>query len=86
LEREVSAQTTIWVELRKQFELAKLDERRDQDSLIILDEATLPMKSSNPRMMVYGFLGLLFGIGSSILTVLVREQLSPLRGENVEHN
>jgi len=83
LQREVSAQTSIWVELRRQLELAKIDENKELVSIFILDDAAVPVKPSAPRRLVISCLALFFGGAFAVLLVLVREQLRSEKGRNL---
>jgi len=83
LQREVSAQTSIWVELRRQLELAKIDENKELVSIFILDDASVPVKPSAPRRLLISCLALFFGGAFAVLLVLVREQLWSEKGRNL---
>ena len=49
LEREVQMNSTIFVELKKQYELAKLDEIKNSTVVNILDRASTPIHKSRPN-------------------------------------
>jgi uncharacterized protein involved in exopolysaccharide biosynthesis len=49
LEREVQMNSTIFVELKKQYELAKLDEIKNTTVVNILDRASTPIRKSRPK-------------------------------------
>lgn len=75
LEREVSAQTSIWVELRRQLEMAKIEENKQTESVNILDQAEIPVRPSSPRRVLASGLAGFFALAFGILVVLVRVQL-----------
>src|SRR6185369_1236617 len=47
--REMKSQETIFEQLTKQYELAKLNEAKDSSSLQVLDEAVIPLQKSKPK-------------------------------------
>lgn len=61
LKREVEAQTTVWAELRKQYELALVDEDKSTVSLDILDHAQVPVRPVAPRRIFLVVLGGILG-------------------------
>ncbi len=67
LQREVDAQTSIWIELRRQLELTKIDEHKELESVNVLDHAAVPLRSSSPRRLIVasiaGMLGLMLAAG-----------------------
>ena len=77
LRREVTAQTSIWVELRRQLEVAKIDESKEMVSVFVLDSASVPFRPSGPRRILVSGLALFFGASLGVLVALVREQLAP---------
>ncbi len=83
LEREVQAQTSIWVDLRRQLELAKFDEHKQSVSLEILDRANVPVVRSSPKRKLNGLLGGVIGGVLAFLTVLVRAQIGSFRAGDV---
>lgn len=50
LAREVAAQTSIWVELRRQVELARIEANKQMVSVTVLDSAAPPVKPTSPGM------------------------------------
>jgi len=73
LVREVEAKTAIWTELRRQLEIARIDEEKSIVTLTILDYATPPVKKSGPFVSLYFAVGLLLGLIVSFLVVLTLE-------------
>ena len=84
LQREVSAQTSIWVELRRQLEMAKIDEHKELLSIFVLDDAYPPVRPSSPRKVLAAGLALFFGGAISLFFVLVREQLRSRKGQKLD--
>lgn len=80
LAREVQAQTTVWIELRRQLELTKIDQNKSAMSITILDEATPPVKKSGPRHSFNGLAGLVFGMVFSLLVLFALEVRIALLG------
>jgi tyrosine-protein kinase Etk/Wzc len=60
--REVQVNSTVFVELKKQYELAKLDEIKNITIVNVLDSAVVPVKKERPRRLVNSVLSLLFTI------------------------
>ena len=78
LRREVEAQTTVWVELRKQYELARLEENKSSVSIDVLDQASVPYRPVAPRraflVVVWAFLGGVVGILVVFYRLVVRRR------------
>jgi uncharacterized protein involved in exopolysaccharide biosynthesis len=73
LERDVRVQSTLWVELKRQLEIEKLDEHRDTVQIEVLDRAEPPLERSAPRRGLIILLGALLGCVLTGTVVLVRE-------------
>jgi len=72
--REVEVAQRIFLELKAQFEMARIDQARDVPLVIILDEATPPVRKHGPRrgrLLVSAFI--LCGLAASLL-VLIRAE------------
>jgi uncharacterized protein involved in exopolysaccharide biosynthesis len=71
LRREVDAQNALWIELKRQLEIARLDEQNQMLSLDILDRADLPTRPSSPRRgqiaAMAGMAGLAVGLAISLV-------------------
>lgn len=61
LQREVEAQTGIWLELKRQLEIARLDEHKQLVSIDVLDPAISPIRRSSPRRGSLALFGAVFG-------------------------
>jgi uncharacterized protein involved in exopolysaccharide biosynthesis len=79
IERVVMAQNTVWVELRRQLELAKIDENKNMVTIDVLDWATTPVKRASPRRKFILAVGVLLGLVGSALFLLLRTQWSVYR-------
>jgi len=76
LAREVETQTALWIELRRQYELVKIEEQGDPVSVNILDWATPPPRRSWPRLEILIPVGMLIGLVAALLVVIVVEQVA----------
>jgi uncharacterized protein involved in exopolysaccharide biosynthesis len=66
LQREVTVKSTIFVELKKQRELAEIEEIKNVSIVNVLDHARAPVKKSRPRRAMNSLIGVLLAlIGSS---------------------
>ncbi len=74
LARQVQALTSIWTELRRQLELARIDEQKESVSVDVLDYATIPVFRSKPDRISIILLGTLFGLMLGSFAVLMRQQ------------
>jgi uncharacterized protein involved in exopolysaccharide biosynthesis len=61
LAREVQAYSQTWLELRSQYELARIEENKDLSSLSILDRAKPPVFRSRPRRLPMIMAGAIIG-------------------------
>ena len=73
LSRQVEAQTLIWSELKRQLELARIEENRSTTSLDVLDRAAVPQIPSSPRKKLIVILALLAGATAAAFLVLLRD-------------
>jgi len=77
LEREVEAATTVWVELRRQVELSKLEHQKNLSSIDVLDSAIPPTRPLKPNAVLDILLGACLGFSGAALRTFVRQL--PLR-------
>jgi uncharacterized protein involved in exopolysaccharide biosynthesis len=61
LQREVRVQEAVWTELRRQLELASIEENRNLVSVDVLDPATPPIRHSSPKKVLLAIAGALIG-------------------------
>lgn len=77
LSREVQVQSALWTELKRQLEVAKIDEHKDVMAIDVLDTAKIPFVRSAPNRTLIAFCGAVLGFILGCLWVLVRKR-SPL--------
>jgi len=76
--REVKYHEALFEMLSKQYESARLDESRDAPVLQVLDPASYPDMKSAPKRMYIMLGGLIFGLITGCVWVLVRDPLLKL--------
>ncbi len=83
LERELRAQETIWVELKRQYELVKIEENRETLTVDVLDRALLPLGPSGPGLIIFlifggivGFIVALVVLGGRWLRQDIRQRMA----------
>jgi len=74
LEREVQAETSLWIELRRQLELARIEAARDPETVTILDHAQPPVRRSSPNRALFAAVGLAASLVLAVGFVLVRNR------------
>lgn len=79
LAREVQAQTTLWIELRRQLEVARIGELNESELVSVLEWATPPEVRSKPKRKFMGIIGVFVGGILSILLILLYEQFKKIR-------
>lgn len=79
LKREVEAHTTIWIELRRQFEVSRLEEQKESMTIEILDRASTPARRSSPIRSLMALLASAAGFIVAVLYIVFRMQWSMLR-------
>ena len=68
---EVEVQKSIYVELRKQLELAKIEEVKETETLDILQSAVVPIEKYKPRRLLIILSSFFFGIFVSIIYIFI---------------
>ncbi len=81
--RELKIQETIFEQLSRQYEIAKLNEAKDSSSLQILDEAVVPLYKSKPKRSLIVILSTVTAFFISIFIVFIQEYLSKLPAEDI---
>ena len=71
--REVKIQETIFEQLTKQYEMAKLTEAKDSSSLQVLDDAVVPTKKSKPKRSLIVMLSIIGAFFIGVFIAFVRE-------------
>lgn len=79
LNRELQAQTSIWVELRKQLELAEIEKYREDTTIDILDRATDPVVNRKSQRSLYGVVGLFGGFFFAVILLIIKSQFVVVR-------
>lgn len=67
LERNIESNLQVYITLRQQYELAKIDESRDLLMITILDEAEAPVLKKKPRRKIIVISGIITGFFFSTL-------------------
>ncbi len=68
---EVEVQKSIYVELRKQLELTKIEEVKETETLDILQSAVVPIEKYKPRRLLIILSSFFFGIFISIIYIFI---------------
>ncbi len=71
LQREVEAETAVWVELRRQYELARIDENKQLGTISVLDEAGIPTRRSSPVRAEAALAGMILGFLLGIIVAMI---------------
>ena len=72
--RDVQINATIYTELRKQFELVKIEEVKNVPIINVLDKARAPIKKSSPKRAIIVLTVLFLSFFGSIAYLLMRNQ------------
>ena len=72
LTRDLQVQTAVWIELKRQLEIAKIDENKDAIAIEVLDSATVPFARSAPSRSLITLGGAALGFVLACGWVLVR--------------
>jgi len=73
LTTETEVQTGIFITLKEQYELAKIEEVEEGATVQVLDEPVAPYKKSSPKVFLSLFLALFIGLGLAIFFALGME-------------
>ncbi len=77
LAREVEINSTVFVELKKQLEIAKIEEIKNIPLINVLDPARPPAKKSSPVrsviVLVTFFVSIILGTGYSVVSESLKE-------------
>ena len=76
LQREVLTENAIYTEVRKQFEIAKINVSKESESITILDKAYEPVFKSGPKRALICVVGFLLGLLLSVFSILLRHFLT----------
>ena len=78
LKRSLREQEEIYLTLRREYELAKVEEHKDVSQFAILDRATPPAEKSWPRRSLLAAIGLILGCAGMYAWQCLRPTMSPL--------
>jgi len=80
--REQKIQETIFEQLTKQYEVAKLNEAKDSSSLQVLDEAVAPAQKSKPKRSLIVLLSTVTAFFIGIFWVFIQEYFGKMSSED----
>ncbi len=80
--REQKIQETIFEQLTKQYEMAKLNEAKDSSSIQVLDEAVAPTKKSKPKRSLIVILSAVTAFFVGIFWVFIQEYFGKMSSED----
>jgi uncharacterized protein involved in exopolysaccharide biosynthesis len=78
LAREVQINSTLYVELKKQYELAKIEEIKNVPIINVLDEARPAAKKELPRRSTIVLTTLFLSLFGIVVFVLINERYGPV--------
>ena len=73
LETEMQVQKNLYIELKKQLELAKIEEIKETETLNILDKGIIPIKKSKPKRLFIIITTFMLSFIFSILYCIISE-------------
>ena len=73
LTTETEVQKGIFITLKEQYELTKIEEVEEGSTVQVLDEPVAPYEKSSPKVLLSLFLALFIGLGSAIFYALGME-------------
>jgi uncharacterized protein involved in exopolysaccharide biosynthesis len=79
LQREVLLQASVYTELVKQLELAKIEEKKEAVAFEIIKEADLPLSPGEPRRNLLYLIGIFGGVFVGIFAVFTKEWILSIK-------
>ena len=70
---EVDVHRNVYIELKKQLEIAKIEEIKETETLDVLQSAVIPIYKTKPKRRVIVIFSLFLGFTSSILFILIQK-------------
>ena len=70
LTTETEVQKGIFITLKEQYELAKIEEVEEGATVQVLDEPVAPYEKSSPKVFLSLFLALFIGLGSAVIIAI----------------
>ncbi len=74
--RDIQALQNIWLDLKRQVEVARIDENKNLPIIEVLDRAQAPIIRSRPRRTLNAMIGLCLGGLGAAAWILLRDQLA----------
>ena len=71
-----SIQKGIYLTLKQQYELTKIEEVEEGNTVQVLDEPVAPYEKSSPKILLTLFLAIFIGLGSSIFFAISMEGIN----------
>ena len=75
LTREIEENQAVYITLRQQYEIAKIEAEEDKLFINILDTGDVAVRKSKPKRLLILLSSIMFGIMSSVLIILNRNKL-----------
>ena len=75
LAREIEENQAVYITLRQQYEIAKIDAEEDKLFINILDTGDVAVRKSKPKRLLILLSSIMFGVMSSVLVILNRNKL-----------
>lgn len=72
LQREIITVNTIYTELRKQYELARISAEKDEETLVILDQASPSLETYSPKPLLILASMCIFGVVAGAVFLSIR--------------
>ena len=84
LNREVGVPLEVFTTLRKELETTKIEEYKEKDYILIIDNPSLPLNTSKPNITIIIFSLFMAGLFISIFTIIFIEYKSELDDKEKE--
>ena len=75
LVREIEENQAVYITLRQQYEIAKIEAEEDKLFINILDKGDIAVRKSKPKRLLILLSSIMLGIMSSVLYLLYRNKL-----------
>ena len=75
LTREIEENQAVYITLRQQYEIAKIEAEEDKLFINILDTGDVAVRKSKPKRLLILLSSVMFGLMSSVLIILNRNKL-----------
>tara|TARA_B100000212_G_scaffold342339_1_gene328947 strand:+ start:2928 stop:3932 length:1005 start_codon:yes stop_codon:yes gene_type:complete len=76
--REIEVQKSLYITLKQELEMAKIEEVEDSDILFIIDQPNVPLQKSKPKRKLIVVLAALFSFLVAIIFIYCQKYLVPL--------